>query len=124
MHIHNKQISQLHTISGNQCLARIKQIALSEAYNTSPFLHFVSEIALGRTTLPKCTSSNTIPLLRSIPPFHDTVDGQSNCMVCSKYYRSANAYLISHHGISNLYTIQYGTFLLFIIMQVIDHQAL
>ena len=61
MHIHNKLISQLHKISGNHCSARIKQLALSETYNTSPFLHFVSEIALDRTTLHKCTSSNTTP---------------------------------------------------------------
>ena len=86
MHIHNKRSSQLHTISGNQCSARIKQLALSETYNTSPFLHFVSEIALGRTTLHKCTSSNTTPPIGLI-----TIDstfprycrlGQSNCVAC------------------------------------------
>ena len=71
MHIHNARISQLHTISGNQCSARIKQLALSETYITSPFLHFVSEIALGRTTLHKCTSSNTItPIALDHDRFH------------------------------------------------------
>ena len=58
MHIHNKRISQLHAISRNQCSARIKQLALSETYNTSPFLYFVSEIVLNRTTLHKGTSSS------------------------------------------------------------------
>ena len=58
MHIHNKRISQLHTISRNQCSARIKQLALSETYNTSPLLYFVSEIVLNRTTLHKGTSSS------------------------------------------------------------------
>ena len=53
VHILNKRISQLHTISRNQCLARIKQLALSETYDTSP-----SEIVLNRTTLHKGTSSS------------------------------------------------------------------
>ena len=108
MHIHNKRISQLHTISGNQCSARIKQLALSETYNTSPFLHFVSEIALGRTTLHKCTLSKHYPSYcawsRSIPPFHDTVDlGNLIAWLVQNIVVSANTYPISHHGISYLY---------------------
>ena len=82
-HIHNKRISQLHTISRNQCSARIKQLALSETYNTSPFLHFVSEIALGRTTLHKCISSNTTRIDSTFPRY--CRPGQSNCVACPIY---------------------------------------
>ena len=88
MHLHNKRISQLHTISGNPCSARIKQLALSETYNTSPFLHFVSEIALGRTTLHKCTSSNTTTIDSTFPRYCRL--GQSNCVACPIYYRFSN----------------------------------
>ena len=42
MHIHSDDTNQVHTISGNQCSAWIKQLALSQTYSSSPCLHSVS----------------------------------------------------------------------------------
>ena len=100
MHIHNKRISQLHTISGNQCSARIKQLALSETYNTSPFLHFVSEIALCRTTLHKCISSNPTTIDSTFPQYC-RLDNLIAWLV--QYIIVSATHPISHHGISNSY---------------------
>ena len=42
MHIHSDDTNQVHTISGNQCSAWIKQLSLSQTYSSSPCLHSVS----------------------------------------------------------------------------------